>query len=81
MSQAKHDINSSNEHPLKAIGKFIFQQAWLNQESNLNEDSWPDIINFKIEDIPRLLDTLSHDHEESLLDVYLQLFIDCVKNQ
>jgi hypothetical protein len=81
MSQAKQDINSSNEHPLKAIAKFIFQQAWLNQESNLNEDSWPEIINFKIEDIPRLVDTLTHDHEESLLDVYLHLFIDCVQNQ
>ena len=25
MSQAKQDVNSSNEHPLKAIGKFIIQ--------------------------------------------------------
>ncbi len=25
MSQAKQDINSSKEHPLKAIAKFIFQ--------------------------------------------------------
>jgi len=44
----------------------------------LNEESWPDVIDFKVDDIARLLDTLTHDYEESLLDAYIQLFTECI---
>jgi hypothetical protein len=54
------------------------QSLWLDQggESSLGEDHWPTKdIHFNLADIARMFETLVHDFEESLCEVYLDLFI------
>jgi hypothetical protein len=54
------------------------QTLWLDHggESSVGEDTWPtNEIQFTLSDIARIFETLVHDFEESLCDVYLDLFI------
>ena len=54
------------------------QTLWLDHggESSLGEDQWPtQDIQFTLADLARMLETLVHDFEESLCEVYLDLFI------
>lgn len=62
---------TADAHPLKAIGKFIFQNMWLdNQQSRLGEDSWPSQVKFSLEDTLRLLEgmVVRREFDEALLD-------------
>jgi hypothetical protein len=55
----------------------LFQNIWLDQDSTLNEDNWPENVSFKLDDIARLIQSLTHEFDESLLEVYVDLLIHC----